>query len=83
MSILQIRLKNCIQTLLELEPQMLENGETSYNEEFSFLKNYIKNIDRMELMEDEVLKLENITAVFLAELERSFCWKVNHTRHLQ
>lgn len=79
----QLRLKNCIQTILDLEPQMHENGEDSYDDEFSFLRNYLKKIDNMDLIEEDVLNLENVTSVFLAEIERSHCWKKKFTRYLQ
>ncbi len=70
MSILRIRLKNCIQTILEFEPDMrAHNGLCSFENEFSSLKTYLRRIDQMELAEEDVLELENVTSDFLAELE--------------
>lgn len=71
MSILQIRLKNCIQTILDLEPEMRNNGEDSFDEDFSNLKKYLCHVDEMELAEEDVLRLENVTSAFLAELKRA------------
>lgn len=77
MSILQLRLKTCIQTILELEPQILKDG-ADYDKEFSFLKNYLKRVDHLDLLEDDVARLENQTSIFLAELERSSRWRKNY-----
>jgi hypothetical protein len=69
MSILQIRLKNCIQTILELEPDF--DGQfwkRHFTNEISALKTYLQQVDRMVLAEDDVQRLEAATANFLAEL---------------
>lgn len=71
MSILQIRLKNCIQTILDLEPEIQKNGEDSFDDDFSSLKAYLEHVDNMELAEDDVQRLETVTSQFLAELGRS------------
>ena len=69
MSTLQIRLKNCIQTILDLEPDMRAGIWGRYfDEELSTLKDYLQRVDRMNLAEDDVQRLENATASFLAEL---------------
>lgn len=68
MSNLQIRLKNCLQTILELEPSMHENGELSFDSEFSSIKNFLSHIDQMELAEEEVRWMENVTVIVLSEL---------------
>ncbi|MDR2743983.1 MAG: hypothetical protein LBB66_02120 [Desulfovibrio sp.] len=70
MSILQFRLKNCIQTILELEPDF--DGRLRgrhFNNEISVLKTYLQQVDRMVLAEDDVQRLETATANFLAELK--------------
>lgn len=71
MSILQIRLKNCLQTILDLEPEIQKNGEDSFDKEFSSLKTYLDHIDELELAEDDVIRLENVTSIFLQELAQS------------
>lgn len=68
MSNLQIRLKNCLQTILELEPGMHENGEDSFDMEFSSIKSFLDHIDQMELLEEEVQWMENVTVIVLSEL---------------
>ncbi|EFL85706.1 hypothetical protein HMPREF1022_00322 [Desulfovibrio sp. 6_1_46AFAA] len=69
MSTLQIRLKNCIQTILDLEPDMRAGiWGRHFDEELSTLKDYLQRVDRMNLAEDDVQRLENATASFLAEL---------------
>lgn len=71
MSVLQIRLKNCIQTILELEPELQRNGEDSFDEDFTNLKKYLAHVDKMELEEEDVRRLEDVTTLFLAELKRA------------
>ncbi|GFH62880.1 MAG: conserved hypothetical protein [Candidatus Desulfovibrio kirbyi] len=72
MSTLQIRLKNCIQTILEFETE-LNSGiwRRHFNEEFSILKDYLQRIDLIELVEDDVRRLEAATDSFLSELRPS------------
>lgn len=83
MSILQIRLKNCIQTILDLEPKMHEKGEDCFDEEFSSLKKYLDRVDQMDLAEEEVLRLEAVTSSFLAELMGRPYWQKPCSRFLQ
>ncbi|MBE6441730.1 MAG: hypothetical protein E7022_05280 [Desulfovibrio desulfuricans] len=72
MSTLQLRLKNCIQTILELEPDMRAGVWGRYfGEELSILKGYLEQVDQMALAEEDVLRLEKATATFLAELKLS------------
>ena len=71
MSVLHIRLKNCIQTILEMEPTMLKNGESSFNEDFCRLKSFLGHIEEMDLAEADVLRLESAASSFLRELGRS------------
>ena len=84
MSTLQIRLKNCIQTILDLEPDRRAGiGGRHYDEELSTLKNYLQRVDRMNLAEDDVQRLENATASFLAELRLSRRGQPQQKRLLQ
>ena len=62
MSNLQIRLKNCLQTILELEPAIGANEEGHiFFREFHTLKAFLDRVD-------DVARLESATANFLAEL---------------
>lgn len=84
MSTLQIRLKNCILTILDLEPDMRAGiWGRHFDEELSTLKNYLQRVDRMNLAEDDVQRLENATASFLAELRLSRRGQPQQKRLLQ
>lgn len=70
MTALQIRLRHCIQTILELEPELRENVVGTYFEaEFSTLKRCLRRVEALPLGEDDVQRLEAATAGFLAELK--------------
>ena len=72
MSTLQVRLKNCIQPILELEPDMKAGVWGRYFDmELSSLKDYLSQVDQMDLAEEDVKRLENATATFLSELKLS------------
>lgn len=66
---LQVRLKNCIQTILELEPE-IGRGQDSrlFSREFHTLRSFLDRVDAMVLVEDDVVRLESATADFLAVL---------------
>ncbi|MEF2145878.1 MAG: hypothetical protein V3573_10565 [Desulfovibrionaceae bacterium] len=68
-----IRITNCLQTILELEPELrkLELG-TSLLDEFAFLKQFLEKVDHMHLSEAEVERIEKATAKFLDELRLPF-----------
>lgn len=84
MSRLQIRLKNCIQTILELEPGMRAAGAgTSFDEDFASLKTFLSRIDSMNLAEEDVRRLEGVTGTLLAELGLSRRWNAQGERLLQ
>ena len=84
MSTLQIRLKNCIQTILDLEPDMRAGiWGRHFDEELSTLTDYLQRVDRMNLAEDDVQRLENATASFLAELRLSRRGQPQQKRLLQ
>lgn len=68
MSTLRVRLRNCIQTILELEPVILTNNGILFEEEFIYLKKYLKCVENMELAEDEVSQLEKVTSEFLDDM---------------
>ena len=84
MSTLQIRLKNCIQTILELEPDMKAGvWGRFFDSELTSLKDYLSQVDQMDLAEEDVQRLENATATFLAELRLSPKGKAQKRRLLQ
>lgn len=65
-----VRITNCLQTILELEPQLekLEHGN-SLLDEFVVLKSFLEKIDRVDLSEVDVERIETATANFLKELQ--------------
>lgn len=66
---LHIRLKNCLQTILELETDMTSlQMRSEFQGELETLKEYLSRIEHLSLAEDDVLRLERATANFLEEL---------------
>lgn len=63
------RISNCLETILELEPELekIEFGK-SLLEEFGVLKDFLKRIETVALNEDDVERVETATANFLEEL---------------
>lgn len=63
------RISNCLETILELEPELekIELGK-SLLEEFVVLKDFLQKIDSVALDEDDVERVETATANFLEEL---------------
>ena len=64
-----VRITNCLQTILELESQLesLEHGN-SLLDEFVVLKSFLEKIDKVDLSEADVERIETATANFLKEL---------------
>ena len=55
MSTLQLRLKNCIQTILELEPQIgADLSDRYFVEEFMALRRFLDSVEQMRFGEDDV-----------------------------
>ncbi len=68
-----IRIMNCLQTILELEPELERlDLDSSLLGEFIYLKKFIEKIDRIELNENDVERIEKATANFLSELKIPF-----------
>ncbi|BCS86960.1 hypothetical protein [Pseudodesulfovibrio sediminis] len=65
-----VRITNCLQTILDLESQLenLEHGN-SLLDEFAVLKSFLEKIDKVDLSEGDVERIEIATANFLRELE--------------
>lgn len=83
MNSLQIRLKNCIETILDLRPCMRKLYQTSFAEDFSRLETFAEKIDAMSLKEDEVERLEEMTAAFIRQARFSGGRLVAPARRLQ
>ena len=67
---LQRRLRNCLQTILELEPDIkkLDLGHVLLKE-YELLRGFIEKVNDVPLREDDVLRIEKATALFLDELK--------------
>ena len=67
------RLKNCLLTILELEPELerLQLPDVFRNE-LSLLKQHLEKIEHIEFHEEDLQRLEMATAKFLEELRLPF-----------
>ena len=67
---LQLRLKNCLQTILELEPALerLEMGHMLL-QDYATLRTFIDKLAEVALQEDDVRRIELATSNFLQELK--------------
>jgi hypothetical protein len=67
---LRIRLKNCLQTILDLKDDMydLPFVEISMGNELGTLQSFLDNMDAMAVTETDVLRVERATEKFLREL---------------
>ncbi len=67
---LQVRLRNCLLTILELEPDLkrLEIGQELLAE-YSLLRSFVDKLDEVLLEEEDVCRIERATAIFLDELK--------------
>lgn len=66
---LRFRLVNCLQTIIDLEPDLeqMDLGE-KLEKEIKVLKTVIRKIDQYIVDEEDVLRVEEATSVFLEEL---------------
>ncbi len=64
------RLENCLQTILELEPEVerLDLGHIM-REEYAALRKFMEKLDSVQLEEDDVRRIEGATERFLEELK--------------
>ncbi len=80
------RLKNCLQTILELESSLQKTSiGTVLAKEFSTLKNVATNFDSILVEEEDVFRIEQATMRFLHELQDSadeFSTKENQPERL-
>ncbi len=67
---LHMRLKNCLQTILELEPALerLELGHVLLKD-YATLRSFIEKLEQVALQEDDVQRIEHATSNFLEELK--------------
>ena len=67
------RLKNCLLTILELEPE-LERLQLpdAFRNELTMLKQHLEKIESIEFYEEDLQRLEKATAKFLDELRLPF-----------
>jgi len=67
---LQLRLKNCLNTILELEPalEQLELGHMLLKD-YATLRSFIEKLEEVALHEDDVQRIERATSNFLEELK--------------
>lgn len=67
MSALQLRIKNCLQTILDVQPSLRNIYRNNFAEDFKAIKAWLPRIDSMDLKEEDVVRLENVTTEFLRE----------------
>ncbi len=69
-NILQARLKNCLLTIVELEPALSRLSiHSELLSEFKQLKNIISRVSQLDLSLEEVNRIESATSLFLKELD--------------
>lgn len=68
-SLLKMRLRSCLQTILELEPCLAQiDAGPQMHKEFEALKRFLQDLDQLNLTEADVLRVESSTNTFLEEL---------------
>lgn len=67
---LSARISNCLQTILDLEPDLerLRLGHVLIRE-FQILKTFLARMDRIDIEESDVARIETATESFLRELK--------------
>ncbi|RQD59344.1 MAG: hypothetical protein D5R98_07500 [Desulfonatronovibrio sp. MSAO_Bac4] len=79
--ILQARLKNCLLTIVELEPVLTKlTIHSELLQEFKHLRSVISKVSELELSMEEVARIESATSMFLNELEIPLSY-LNVKRH--
>ena len=83
MTILQLRLKTCLQTILEYETSLFQQETRHiFGEDLKVLRDFLDRIGKMELNEGDVLRLEEATMCFLNEMHQ-VAWSADTERHIQ
>lgn len=62
---LQIRLKSCLQTIIDLQPAIQKGYGEEFAEDFSRLQIWLGRVESMELGEEDVQRLEELTCELL------------------
>lgn len=69
-SVLRARVLNCLQTILDLEPELEKHALADrLVAEFRHLKRTIRAIDSLKLQESDVERIERSTADFLEQIK--------------
>jgi hypothetical protein len=67
--LLQIRLRNCLQTILDLNENMDTNAfKLAFSDELDLMRNFLNGLDSIILNEADVLRIEDATEIFFKEL---------------
>ncbi len=69
LSLLQRRLKSCLETILDVESDIEHYPlYNSLKSEMEVLKKYLNDVESLELSEEDVLRLEQAATLFLNEI---------------
>lgn len=77
MNQLHLRLKNCLETILDLEPGIKQNNLRIFESDFLSLRQYLDHIEQIPVAEEDVARFESATARFLKEISRGTQWLGN------
>jgi len=73
----QVRLLNCLLTIVELEPWIRKLPfDSDLNAEFKYIKKIIKQVKDFDLTEEDVWRIEKATADFLDEIREPLSFLV-------
>lgn len=68
MNVLQFRLTNCLQTILDMQPALRTSCRAALAGDMALLRSYMSRVEDMDLGEEDVARLEHMTSRFLREL---------------
>lgn len=74
MNKLQYRLTNSIRSLLEIQPRLRKPYQQCMAEEFTALSQSLAKVEKMELCEEDMQKLESLTEKFMQEVRYAGCF---------
>ena len=83
MSILQTRLQNCLRTILETEPSLTRHFRANLADDFAELQKYLSMLEGMALAEEDVERMERLTAAFLRQASLACARPVAHAGRMQ
>ena len=69
MNILQLRLKHCLQTILDMQTRMDSGDALCFENDFSAVRGWLQRVEQLSLEEADVEQVETHTVNFLAELD--------------